>query len=273
MPLVYVGNCCHAPGITNRPEQADAATLSELREAFATMRDELERAAPDALVVISAEHYANFFNDNMPAFAMGMAERYQGPIEDPAWLGIERATIPGNRELSRRLIELVLTDVDVSYAEEWKFDHGIMVPLAHLLPNYDVPVIPTNINCQSPPLAPLPRAHAFGRALRRAFDAIPERIALIGTGGTSHWPCTPDSGKINPDWDRSFLDKWCRQDTDAMLGYRDAEILRDAGAGGLEIRTSIALAGAAGGPGEVRFYQPVPVFACGCLVATMSIAS
>jgi hypothetical protein len=30
-------------------------------------------------------------------------------------------------------------------------------------------------------------------------------------------------------------------------------------------------AGAAGGRGEIRFFKPIPVFACGCLIATMSV--
>jgi len=34
---------------------------------------------------------------------------------------------------------------------------------------------------------------------------VPERVALIGTGGISHWPVTPNSGKINESWDRDFL--------------------------------------------------------------------
>jgi 2,3-dihydroxyphenylpropionate 1,2-dioxygenase len=57
-----------------------------------------------------------------------------------------------------------------------------------------------------------------------------------------------------------------------MTSYSDEDILQDAGAGALEIRTSIAVAGVAGGPGEIRFYRPIPVFACGCLIATMSVA-
>lgn len=271
MSLVYAGNCCHAPGITNRPDKADPADLAELRRQFERMRREIEDVKPDALFVISAEHYANFFNDNMPAASIGMAESYSGPIEDPEWLGIGRTRVPGNRDLSRRLVERDLRESDVSYAEEWKFDHGIMVPLAHLTPAFDLPVIPSNINCQAPPLMPLRRAYAFGRALRHAFDAVPERIALVGTGGTSHWPCTPDSGRINAAWDETFLRHWCANDVDAMSSYRDRDILADAGAGGLEIRTSIAVAGAAGGTGEVRFYKPIPVFACGCLIATMAI--
>jgi 2,3-dihydroxyphenylpropionate 1,2-dioxygenase len=272
MSLVYAGICCHAPGITNRPEKANPEDLRSLRQEFAKLREEIETSQPDVLFVVSAEHYANFFNNNMPTFSIGMAEDYEGPIEDPEWLGIGRTRIPGNRDLSRRLIELVMEEVDVSFAEEWKFDHGIMVPLAHLTPQFDFPVIPANINCQSPPLSPLRRSYAFGKALRRAFDAVPERIALIGTGGTSHWPCTPDTGKINAAWDDAFLQRWAAQDVTAMTSYRDEDILAIAGHGGFEIRTSITVAGAAGGKGDVRFYKPIPVFSCGCLIASMAIA-
>lgn len=101
---------------------------------------------------------------------------------------------------------------------------------------------------------------------------MPERIALLGTGGTSHWPCTPDSGKIDEAWDRTFLQQWCDHDVAAMTAYRDDEIVRDAGGGALEIRASIAVAGAAGGKGDLRFYKPIPVFACVCLIASMTIA-
>jgi 2,3-dihydroxyphenylpropionate 1,2-dioxygenase len=271
MSLVYAGICCHAPGITNRPETADPSDLAELKKQFEILRREVEAVDPAALVIISSEHFGNFFNNNMPTFAIGMADYYEGPIEDADWLGIPRVRVPGNQELSRRLIENVLNDAEVSFSEEWKFDHGMMVPLHHLTPVYDRAVIPININCQAPPLTPLRRAYEFGAALRKAIDALPEDIALIGTGGTSHWPCTPDSGKINGDWDRDFLERWSENDVEAMTAYSDDEILRDAGAGALEIRTSIAVAGAASGRGEILFYKPMPMFACGCLIATMSI--
>nr|HET7858275.1 extradiol ring-cleavage dioxygenase [Caldimonas sp.] len=235
------------------------------------MGEALAETKPDALIVIAAEHFANFFMDNMPAYAIGMAEHYEGPIEDPAWLGIARTRIPGNAALSQRLIAEVMKTVDVAFAEEWKFDHGIMVPLHFLTPRFDLPVVPANINCQGPPLTPLPRAWAFGEALRRAADAVPERIALVGTGGISHWPATPDSGKVNEAWDREFLDRWSRNDRAALLEYGDAQTYRDAGQGGFEIRTFIAVAAAARGRGELRHYAPIPIFSVGCTVATMSI--
>lgn len=272
MPLVYCGACSHAPGITGRAERADTQTRQALEGAFRRMGDEIRATGPDALVVIAAEHFANFFMNNMPAFAIGMADRYEGPIEDEAFLRIRRTTVPGNRDLSRRLIEQVMQTVDVAYAEEWKFDHGISVPLHFLTPDYDLPIVPANINCQGPPLAPLARAWAFGEALRRAADAVPERIALIGTGGLSHWPATPDSGKINQEWDREFLRRWSANDREALLSYTDAEIYLEAGQGGFEIRTFIAAAAAAGGArGTVDFCEPVPIFAVSCTLGSFQL--
>ena len=66
---------------------------------------------------------------------------------------------------------------------------------------------------------------AVGEALRRACDSVPERIALVGTGGISHWPATPDSGKINEEWDRDFLDRLMRQDKAALLSTRMAILM------------------------------------------------
>ena len=272
MSLVFAAICSHAPGITGRVHLADPAKKDALHAELYRLGETLRAARPDALVVVGAEHFANFFMDNMPAYAMGMADHYDGPIEDPAWLGIARTRIPGNAALSRRLIGEVMRDVDVAFAEEWKFDHGIMVPLHFLTPSFDVPVVPANINCQGPPLTPLPRAWAFGEALRRAADAVPERIALVGTGGISHWPATPDSGKINEPWDREFLDRWTRNDRAALLGYSDAQTYRDAGQGGFEIRTFISVAAAARGRGYLQHYAPIPIFAVGCTIATMDIA-
>ena len=272
MPLVFAGVCSHAPGIVGRADQADPSAKNRLYEAFAGMRQCLEASNPDALIVVAAEHFANFFMNNMPSFAMGMADHYEGPIENPEWLGIQKTRIPGDRSLSERLIQKVMERADISYAEEWKFDHGIMVPLHFLTPSYDLPIIPANINCQGPPLAPLHRAWAFGQALREAADSVPERIALIGTGGISHWPATPDSGKINESWDRQFLDEWSRCDRAAMLSYADSQSYLDAGQGAFEIRTFMTVSAATeGAPGIVHFYEPIPIFAVGCTIGTIDL--
>ncbi len=272
MPLVYAGVCSHAPGITGRAHLAEPEARDALYAAMDEMRERLEAARPDVLVVIAAEHFANFFMDNMPSFAIGMADSYTGPIEDPDWLGIPKVTVPGAGDVSVRFIEAVMDTCDVSYAQEWRFDHGIAVPLHFLAPRCDLPVIPVNINCQGPPLVPLHRVWAFGEAVRRAADAMPERLALVGTGGISHWPATPDSGRINEEWDRDFLARWCQGDRAGLCDYTDTDVYLNAGQGGFEIRTFIAVAAAGrGAPGVVHHYCPIPIFAVGCTVAELNL--
>jgi 2,3-dihydroxyphenylpropionate 1,2-dioxygenase len=275
MSLVYAGALSHAPGITGR---RDLCENTEKRDEFYgyldRQRQDIEDSGAEALIVVAAEHFANFFMNNMPAFCVGIGETYEGPIEDPDWLKIAKTKVPGAPGLGTRIVREVMQTVDVAYAEEWKFDHGIMVPLNFLTPRYDLPIIPVNINCQGPPLTPLHRAWAFGEALRRACDSVPEMIALVGTGGVSHWPATPDSGKINEEWDRQFLGQLMRQDKDAVLSYSDEETYAQAGQGGFEIRTYIAAAAAAGGPGELQFYTAeLPIFAVGVTVAKFEVAN
>ena len=271
MSLVYAGVCSHAPGITGRLDRVAPEVRAEMAAGYARMRDEIAAAKPDALIVIAAEHFANFFFNNMPVFAVGMADQYEGPIEDPEWLKIDRTKVPGNAALSKRLINQLLPTIDVAVAEEWKFDHGIMVPVHLLTPHYDIPIIPMNLNCQAPPLTPLRRAWTFGEELRKACDALPERFAVVGTGGISHWPATPDSGKINEAWDQQFMAQWTRNDKAAMLGYTDEQIYAEAGQGGFEIRTFISIAAAAGGHGNVYISKPVPPVAVSVTVASMDI--
>ena len=271
MSLVFTGVCSHAPGITSREDRAPPEQRDALYAAYGDMREALHAAKPDALILLAAEHFANFFMNNMPAYAIGMGDRYSGPIEDPDWLRIPTREAHGNPDLSRRLIQEMLQTVDVAYCEEWQFDHGIMVPLHFLDPKSELTIIPANINCQGPPLTPLHRAWAFGEAIRRAADSVPERIALVATGGISHWPATPDSGRINEPWDREFLKRWLANDREAMLDYTDAATYAEAGQGGFEIRTFITAAAAAGGPGHLRYYEAIPIFAVGCTVAEMEI--
>jgi aromatic ring-opening dioxygenase catalytic subunit (LigB family) len=272
--LVYAGVVSHAPGITARAELTDNEFVkTQFYKALDNEKKAIEASQAEALIIIAAEHFANFFMNNMPSFCVGMCEKYSGPIENPDWLKIPRTTIPGAPSLSSRLINKVMESVDLAYAEEWKFDHGIMVPLHFLTPNYDIPVVPVNINCQGPPLAPLHRCWALGESLRKACDEVPEKIAVIGTGGLSHWPATPDSGKINEDWDRTFLNYLFTQNREALLSYNDTETYMEGGQGAFEIRTYIATAALARGLGAIKFYSAeLPIFAVGCTVGRFEIS-
>ena len=69
MSLVYAGILSHAPGITGRAHLVDNEAV---RDAFYAslekQRLEIEATGAEALIVIAAEHFANFIMHNMPAY-------------------------------------------------------------------------------------------------------------------------------------------------------------------------------------------------------------
>jgi len=76
MSLVFAAVCSHAPGITGRAQRADVKVRDEFYAKLGELRVRLEAQKPDALIVVAAEHFANFFMNNMPAYCVGMADSY-----------------------------------------------------------------------------------------------------------------------------------------------------------------------------------------------------
>jgi catalytic LigB subunit of aromatic ring-opening dioxygenase len=153
------------------------------------------------------------------------------------------------------------------YAYEIESWDELSVPLAFLMPAGDVPIVTVYTNCAAPPL-PSPRrcrgVGAFvGDYIRGRASA--ERIALVATGGLSHWVGTPETGRINPEWDHRVLDHITRGDTVPLTRLTSSDIERDGGNRGQEIRNWIALMGAVPGwKGELLAYEPVEEWITGC---------
>ena len=67
---------------------------------FDKLRQELDASGTETLIVLTSEHWANFFLDHIGAFCIGKAESYSGPIEP--WLKIEKQTDQGRPAARRR---------------------------------------------------------------------------------------------------------------------------------------------------------------------------
>jgi len=267
--LVAAVAASHAPLITGSPESAEPAQKDRVYAGMAALRAELEEARPDALIVCSNEHFANFFLDNFPPYCIGVGDRHLGPAED--WLRIERGPLLGHPELGRWLVERLLADdFDPAFSADLCLDHGVMTVLHFLNPGWRVPVVPIVQNCGVAPMPTLGRCYRLGAGLRRAVDAwpVPQRVALIGTGGLSHWVGMPGMGRINADFDRWFLDRLSTGRADDVLSLTDAK-LEEAGNGAHEIRSWLTVAGAVGGkPARVLVYEPVSAWVTGMGVVT-----
>ncbi len=201
-----------------------------------------------------------------------MADQYEGPIEDEAWLGVRKARVPGDAALSRRLIGLGdgrgRRRLRRGMALRPRHRRAAAFPDAALRPEsrsgqHQLP---------GPPLTPLKRA--WTSAARSAAPSI-----RCPNGSRSWEPAASRIGRRHRTRERStrpgtrdFLERWTHNDRARLLAYTDADTYRDAGQGGFEIRTFISVAAAAGGAGELWYYQPIPIFAVGCTVAVMQIA-
>lgn len=264
MPIVFACAASHAPGMTAWSEAAPVEQREKILGGYRNLADSLAASKPDALVVVSVEHWANFFLNQMPTFCIGRAGHYEGPLEE--WLKIAKTRVPGDAALGAELLETALDNgFDPAFSDELLFDHATMLPLHFLNPAMSVPVVPVIINTLTPPMPSAKRCFQFGRVLGKALAQQPKRIALIATGGLSHWPGEAKMGKINVAFDKQFLDTLISDRRARVAEYSHSEIDREAGSGGHEIRTWITVAGAVENwPATLLAYEPVHPWATGC---------
>ena len=241
MPIVYACAASHAPGLTAWREAAAPEQLAKVTGAFEHLRVGLEAARPDRIVLLTSEHWTNFFYDHVGAVCFGRADFYEGPVEP--WLKIPRHRVPGDAALSLRLLEHCYENgFEPSHAQELKFDHGSMVPLSFLTPAFNTPVVPILFNTLAAPRCPPRRCLQLGEVLGPMLDAAPERIAVVATGGMSHDPGERNHGFIDTGFDHAFMTAMMTGDLGAIGAYTDAQILA-AGAGAMELLAWVCLAG------------------------------
>ncbi|WP_409187917.1 hypothetical protein [Bradyrhizobium sp. RDM4] len=262
MPIVYACTAAHAPGITAWSEAAKSDQLSNVHAAFERIRADLVASRPDRILLLTSEHWTNFFLDHVGPFCFGRAVSYEGPVEP--WLKIEKRQIPGDADLSLRLLQHCYANgFEPNHAQEMKFDHGTMVPLSFLVPEMDIPVVPILFNTLCSPRARPGRCYELGALLRPVLNAGPERIAVVATGGMSHDPGEVGHGIIHEDFDKKFMEQMRNANGEALKSYSDADLMA-AGAGTIELLSWICLAGMLGDRRPTfTAYEPVRAWATG----------
>ncbi|OLB99777.1 MAG: hypothetical protein AUH30_04345 [Candidatus Rokubacteria bacterium 13_1_40CM_68_15] len=267
--IVAAALTSHAPLMTGKPEISRPEQRERLYAGFHELQRRMAATRPDVIVMFVNDHLQNFPYSNLPAFCVGLADAYDAPSPGSSrFMRIPPRKIAGARELSMALLEQGLASgFDFAFSYEIDTWDELAVPLHFLTPEGDVPIAPIYTNCAAPPLPTPARCHQMGAFVGDFIRSRPtrERVALVATGGISHWVGTPQTGRINPEWDQRFLDHIARADVEPLLRLTWAEIERDGGNGGQEIRNWIALLGAVPGwKGEALAYEPVMEWITGC---------
>lgn len=265
----------HAPNLANPSlmKGVNEEQYATVKAGFAQARALLEQARPDAIVIFSTDHFDRCFYDNLPPFLVAVGEEAEGPMNE--WLKIPKVKLRVAGELGRFLVsEGLENEVDFASSAELPLDHAEVVPLSYLTPKWDIPIVPIVVNAFAPPMPSLKRCAQVGAFVREVIERWPEqkRVAVIGTGGLSHWVGLPETGRVNAEFDRWFLDCLIAGKTDEVITkYKKAEELeRVAGNGGQEVRDWLAVAAAMPTylKPRVLSYEPIP----GCGIGVMAWA-
>lgn len=203
MPTVFVSHGAPTfalePGEAGRELAALAQTLPKPRA-----------------ILVASPHWMT------PAVQLSASERPQ-TIHDfggfPAPLYDLRYPAPGDPELAARAIEiLTCVGIDAQPDRSRGLDHGAWVPLLHMYPDADVPVVQISV----PGRRPASWFHALGRALSplRGDDVL-----IIGSGSLTHnlYEFTGAAAGTAPYVDafaRWMADTLASGDVDTLLDYR-----------------------------------------------------
>ena len=283
------------------PQRAEQET--DVRAAFEKMAAEVKAFDPTLIITFGPDHFNGFFYDLMPSFCVGIRATAAGDWN----YGAENNKINVPEETALNLVRRVLDEgVDVAYSYRMQADHGVTQPLHFLcdgqLDRY--PTIPVFINGAAAPMPTTKRTVALGRAIGQFIKSLNlenERVLILGTGGLSHDPPTPQMGSVPPEveefliagrnpstearharqakiiavgqklaagdisvavplnaaWDIALLETFKNADFAAIEVMTEAEIRRDGGRGGQEVRSWIAAFAALSELGEYQMTTQV----------------
>ncbi len=169
-----------------------------VRDTFAKLAAEVKAYDPTLIITFGPDHFNGFFYDLMPSFCVGIRATAAGDWD----YGKAHPELNVPEATALQLVRCVLDEgVDVAYSYRMQADHGVTQPLHFLcdgqLNRY--PTIPIFINGAAAPMPTTKRTLALGRAVGQFIQSLNlenERVLILGTGGLSHDPPTPQMGSV-----------------------------------------------------------------------------
>jgi 2,3-dihydroxyphenylpropionate 1,2-dioxygenase len=262
MPLVSAMAASHAPNILLEPgaewedfmdlhysmapqRSGSRPTLEQQQKlrrdaeaAFAALRTDLEEAKPDVLIVVANDQFVNFFWNNVPTFFVTLADEVRG------YFTRHKFHYRNHKKLGREIVRAGMEKgIDFSFGEHIELQHTQNVPLYFLLPEPRIPILPIYVNTWVAP-APTPRrCYQVGELIREVAVKSAERVAILATGGLSHFPGSSRIGEIDTQFDHKLLEVMRQGKGPSLADYSVDELLK---AGDSEFLNWMVVVGAVG---------------------------
>src|SRR5213075_1606502 len=131
----------------------------QLTQALPNPGNRVTPPQPIVLLVVSPDHWSNFFLDNYPAVCIGVGETNEGPPE-PWMKAFPQRELRGHPDFAFHVLnESLKQGFEPSQSHRLKLDHGSCIPLWRMQLEEVPRIIPMLVNSIEPPMPSLSRCY------------------------------------------------------------------------------------------------------------------
>jgi len=218
--IVAAVGTCHTPYMFTRPPDENPEQLDQAGRAMNELGKVLDETKPDVIIFLGADHVETFSVTCVPTFAI-----VAGSTAHAKFAGREH-NLPIHREMAEDILNKLVEDhnFDISYSEDAELGHAFSVPFEYVIAGRNIPVIPFFTNVYVPPLPTPKRCESLGRALAQIIRGRKEKVAIIASGGMSHFPGTTKYLHPEFDFDRWLVSQFEEGNANALLNMTNTQL-------------------------------------------------
>lgn len=239
----------HAPQLFDRPPSEDPKQLDADIAAMRLIGKDIEEAKPDAIIVIGSDHLETFFLTSVPTFAILSGEYSHAEFAN------RKYELPIHQGLAEDLLDkLMKAGFDLGYSQDAVLGHAFAAVYEWVIEKRRIPVVPIFVNAYLPPLPTAQRCAELGRAIGKVIANRPENVAIVASGGMSHFPGTWKYPKPDFDFDYWAISQIEKGNLDTLIKLNNEQLDE---VGNTEMLSWMIMFGAIGNrKGELVTYQP-----------------
>jgi 2,3-dihydroxyphenylpropionate 1,2-dioxygenase len=218
--IVAAIGTCHTPYMFTRPPDEKPEQLDQAGRGMQELGRVLDETKPDVILFFGSDHVETFSVTCIPTFAIVAGSRAIAKFAGKSY------DLPVHREMAEDILNKLVVEknFDVAYSEDAELGHAFAVPFEYVIGKRDIPVIPFFTNVYVPPLPTPNRCAAYGRAIAEIVKGRKERVAIVASGGMSHFPGTTKYLSPEFDFDRWLLSQFEAGHADALLNMTGTQL-------------------------------------------------
>jgi AmmeMemoRadiSam system protein B len=218
--IVAAVGTCHTPYMFTRPPDENPQQLDAAGAAMQELGKVLDETKPDVIVFFGSDHVETFSVTCIPTFAIIAGNRAVAKFAGKEY------DLPVHREMAEDLLNKLVVEknFDIAYSEDAELGHAFAVPFEYVIGKRNIPIIPFFTNVYVPPLPTPKRCAALGRAIADIIKGRKERVAVVASGGMSHFPGTTKYLAPEFDFDRWLVAQFEAGNTDALLNMTGTQL-------------------------------------------------